>query len=328
MRLLRLDKDGELSLTSDLLDDIPPYAILSHTWGGDKEEVTFNDVENGRGQDKEGYKKIEFCGQQARKDKLEHFWVDTCCIDKTNHAELSEAMNSMFRWYRDAVKCYVYLPDVLALQSDTKQNSLAWEPNFRNSRWFKRGWTLQELLAPKSVEVFSRDGQLLGSKKSLDRLVHEITNIPIFALRGAPLTDFQVDERLRWRTGRSTKNIEDQAYCLLGIFGVFLPLIYGERENAVKRLKAEINRLQLEEKYNQSEPSKSAVPTHVHWVVTRAPNPLFTGRSDILHDLEHKVRDAAGSCWDQAQCRIVITGIGGQGKSEICLQLAHRLRQM
>ena len=119
MRLLKLDSPGKLSLTKDLLYDVPPYAILSHTWGADEDEVTFSDLEHGSGKSKTGgYAKLRFCGEQARKDGIEYFWVDTCCINKANHAELSEAITSMFRWYRDAVKCYVYLSDVSARKGD------------------------------------------------------------------------------------------------------------------------------------------------------------------------------------------------------------------
>lgn len=236
MRLLTLDNHGKLSLTEDLLNNIPPYAILSHTWGADRDEVTFDDLQNGLGKNKDGYTKIQFCGTQARKDKINYFWVDTCCINKANHSELSEAINSMFRWYHDAVRCYVYLPDVLAYNCDNdSQSQRTWEPAFRKSRWFTRGWTLQELLAPKSVEFFSREVQLLGDRKILEGLIHEITDIPITALQGGTLSGFSVDERLRWAANRDTKRKEDRAYCLLGIFNVFMLLIYGEEDYAFVR---------------------------------------------------------------------------------------------
>jgi hypothetical protein len=112
MRLLELKNNGELSLTKDLVYKIPPYAILSHTWGADNEEVTYKDMAEGTVKEKIGYRKIQFCGEQAARDNLQYFWVDTCCINKTNSTELSEAINSMFRWYQDAVICYVYLSDV------------------------------------------------------------------------------------------------------------------------------------------------------------------------------------------------------------------------
>ena len=234
MRLLKWDDDGEFSLTMPLVgDNVPPYAILSHTWGPDTEEVTFTDLANRTGKDKEGYRKIWFCAKQARYDGLQFFWVDTCCIDKSNNNELSEAINSMFRWYHDAARCYVYLSHL----SITAQS----ESDFRASRWFTRGWTLQELLAPTSVEFFTQEGQRIGDKRSLEQQIHEITGIAIPALRGVPLSQFEVDERFKWIETRQTTRDEDMAYCLLGIFDVFMPLIYGEgKENAIRRLRKEI----------------------------------------------------------------------------------------
>ena len=112
MRLLVDQGHGTLILVEYHDADIPEYVILSHTWGADGEEVTYNDLIKGTGKNKSGYKKIEFCRQQAVIDRLQHFWVDTCCIDKSSSTELSEAINSMFRWYAKASKCYVYLSDV------------------------------------------------------------------------------------------------------------------------------------------------------------------------------------------------------------------------
>src|SRR5438045_3918289 len=152
MRLLRLEDDGEFSLAECVGRNIPQYGILSHTWRADHEEVTFKDIMKGTGKSKAGYSKIRFCGKQAAEDGLQHFWVDTCCIDKSSSAELTEAINSMFRWYKDASKCYVYLSDVSA--GDGEQ--ITWESAFQESRWFTRGWTLQELIAPPSVEFFSK----------------------------------------------------------------------------------------------------------------------------------------------------------------------------
>ncbi|RYP52290.1 hypothetical protein DL768_002502 [Monosporascus sp. mg162] len=241
MRLLRIDGSGELSFTKDLVQDVPPYAILSHTWGPDEDEVTFNDLKDGSGKTKAGYNKIQFCGQQAQKDNLQYIWVDTCCIDKANYTELAEAITSMFRWYRDATKCYVFLSDVSTRKRQHGLTMPKWESAFRSSRWFTRGWTLQELLAPKSVNFFSREHDRLGDRNTLEQEIHETTGIPHAALRGAPLANFSTEERMRWAAKRDTKRREDKAYCLLGIFGVFIPLIYGEGDNAFNRLKDAIN---------------------------------------------------------------------------------------
>jgi hypothetical protein len=245
MRLLRCTNSGGYSLTKDLVGDdtIPPYAILSHTWGLDTEEVTFEDMTNGTGEKKPGYEKIRFCGEQARQDGLEHFWVDTCCIDKSNSVELQEAITSMFSWYQNAAKCYVYLSDVSTTKQEASDQSSegTWEPDFWVCRWFTRGWTLQELLAPASVEFFSREGKRLGDKRTLERQIHDITRIPVPALRGTPLSEFDIEERISWTRNRQTKRREDKAYSLLGLFNIHMPLIYGEGpESAFSRLQDEI----------------------------------------------------------------------------------------
>jgi hypothetical protein len=153
MRLLELKDNGEFSLTRDTVDNEQrPYAILSHTWGDDDEELNFKDLIEGSGKTKAGHKKILFCGEQAARDRLQFCWVDTCCIDKSNNTELTEAINSMFRWYRNAAKCYVYLSDITTNDYDqVDPSSQSWQSAFRKSRWFTRGWTLQELIAPPSV---------------------------------------------------------------------------------------------------------------------------------------------------------------------------------
>jgi hypothetical protein len=243
MRLLEWKSDGDFSLTKDLIHDIPPYAILSHTWGADTEEVTFKDLTDDTGKSKAGYNKIRFCGEQARCDDLQYIWVDTCCIDKSSSADLTEAINSMFRWYREAAKCYVYLSDVSKGNYDEHDHlsRSIWKSAFRGSRWFTRGWTLQELIAPTSVEFYSSEGMRLGDKRSMEQQIHEITSIPIRALRGNPLSDFSFEERLSWTIKRETTREEDKAYSLLGIFDIYMPLIYGEGgENAFKRLRTSI----------------------------------------------------------------------------------------
>jgi hypothetical protein len=169
MRLLEINSQGEFSLTYFISRYRTPYAILSHTWGA--EEVTFQDLRNGLGKIESGYNKILFCGEQARLDGLQYFWVDTCCIDKSSGVELSEAINSMFQWYQNASKCYAYLSDVSTTPPLNTLDKLRKQSVFDlllNSRWFTRGWTLPELLAPKSLEFFSKEGEKLGDKKSLD----------------------------------------------------------------------------------------------------------------------------------------------------------------
>jgi hypothetical protein len=233
MHFLKVGHNGELTLAENLNPPPSRYAILSHTWGRDDEEIPYDEMKNGLGATKVGYQKLRFCADRAGKDGIDYVWVDTCCINKANWTELAEAINSMYRWYRDAAKCYVYLSDV-SVQT--------WVSNFETSRWFRRGWTLQELLAPTLVEFYSHEGVYLGDKGSLELQIHRATSIPVAALRGNPLSDFAVSERKRWVARRNTKRIEDKAYCMLGIFGVFLPLIYGEGANAWKRLEEEIKK--------------------------------------------------------------------------------------
>lgn len=245
MRLLLYSETGEFSLTEHDDDRIPPYAILSHTWLKDTEEPTFEDLNNGTAEKKPGYEKIRFCAEQARRDGLQYFWVDTCCINKMNHTELSQAINSMFRWYRSATRCYVYLSDVPSPPSGTSDefNPQSWDSDFWKSKWFTRGWTLQELLAPRSIEFFSCEWTRLGDKSSLKSQIHKITDIPISALQGALFSQFSVDERILWIERRQTKLEEDKVYSLLGILDVKIPLFYGEGgANAFKRVREVIDK--------------------------------------------------------------------------------------
>jgi hypothetical protein len=247
MRLLQYSESDELSIHSFDDGDIPPYAILSHTWGADGDEVTFADLQTGNGKTKPGYKKILFCGKQAWQDGFKYFWVDTCCINKNDKAELAYAIRSMFCWYRNAASCYAYLSDVLKRKRKAcdKDNEFSWEPAFMLSKWFTRGWTLQELLAPAAVEFFSRGGERLGNKTSLQAMIREITGIPSEVLNGAPISKCSVNERLRWAEGRTTGRSEDRAYCLQGILDVELPPVYGEGEaGAFDRLKRELYKLE------------------------------------------------------------------------------------
>jgi len=247
MRLLQRSDTGEFSLTKKFACDeaIPPYAILSHTWGVDTEEVTFDDLMNGTGKNKPGYKKIRLCGEQARQDDLQYFWIDTCCIDKANKAELSLAINSMFRWYRNAARCYVYLSDVSSPSSSSSEsNPQQLEPHFGKSKWFTRGWTLQELLAPTSLEFFSQEWKRLGDRISLNQYINEATGIPDSALQGVLLSQFSDKDRFFWMEHRQTKVEEDKVYALLGIFDVSIHLNYGEgQKRALERLQKEIDRV-------------------------------------------------------------------------------------
>lgn len=163
------------------LSDLPCYAIFSHTWGAIEIEVSYLDVCRGVADKKEGYQKIEYTCDQAVLDGLQWIWVDTCCIDKSSSAELSEAINSMFDWYLHAMICYTYLADVPASVDTHRLDS-----EFARSRWFTRGWTLQELIAPSHLIFFSHDWVQLGDKSTLYETLSKITGIDVNILSGIP----------------------------------------------------------------------------------------------------------------------------------------------
>lgn len=236
---IRQDKmDPCLEFVEFIGDDVPPYAILSHTWARDSsQEVTFQDMKDGLGQNKPGYSKNKKCGEIAAEHEIEYFWVGTCCIDKSSSAELTEAINSMYRWYHNAEVCYAYLSDVHMKDTSAEAIDLA---IFGASLWFKRGWTLQELLAPSTVMFFSNEWHWIGSKSSLSAAFKDITSISASALGGAELESFSIAQRMSWAADRRTTRVEDIAYCLLGIFDVNMPLLYGGREKAFLRLQEEI----------------------------------------------------------------------------------------
>ncbi|KAH8595497.1 hypothetical protein B0O99DRAFT_544164 [Bisporella sp. PMI_857] len=316
MRLLEMKSPGEFSLIQVATHNTLPYAILSHTWTD--QEVTYQDLISGAGKSKSGYEKIKFCGEQATRDNLQYFWVDTCCIDKSNSAELSTAINSMFRWYQNAKKCYVYLTDVLALghNGDVQPSQSTWEAAFRDSRWFTRGWTLQELIAPAIVEFFSKEHTALGDKKSLEKPIHEITQIPIQALRGNCFSDFSIAERKGWAAQRQTTEEEDLVYCLLGLCEVSMPLIYGEgKAAALKRLQ-----MTVKEFFKDSSEPKDPEDNIVPFIVPFDRNPNFTGREMQLAEVEEK------SLVKGRTTKVAITGLGGVGKTQLVLELVYRIR--
>ena len=218
-------------------EQVPPYAILSHTWGRDQDEVSFRDITERSAERASANHwpiKLSGCCEQAAKDGLEYVWIDTCCIDKDNSVELGEAINSMFRWYREAKTCYVYLSDV------TDESHM--ESGFSGSRWFTRGWTLQELLAPRDVQFYNSTWKLLGNKTDTEilRPIEKVTGIPRLFLRGEALTNASIAQRMSWASGRTTKRKEDIAYCLLGIFDITMPMILGEGDRAFIRLQEKL----------------------------------------------------------------------------------------
>lgn len=199
----------------------PPYAILSHRWGDDDDEVSFQQwhEDHAKISHKPGYVKISKACEQARKDNLEYLWVDTCCIDKRSSAELSEAINSMFSFYAKAKVCYAYLQDVHG--SVDGNDTLA--AQLSQSTWFTRGWTLQELLAPKHLVFFTSAWGIIGTKVQFSDIISEVTRIPVEIFDGkedVSIHGFNVATRMSWIANRVTTRIEDIAYCMLGIFNI------------------------------------------------------------------------------------------------------------
>ncbi|KAI1132325.1 heterokaryon incompatibility protein-domain-containing protein [Nemania abortiva] len=215
------------------------YAILSHTWAeeGEVSFQEFHDVEARH--KKDGFKKIKAACEQARLRGLKWCWVDTCCIDKTSSAELSEAINSMFRWYKESAVCFAYLTDLLP--DPVKGRTSSFDQDLAQCTWFRRGWTLQELIAPRKLEFFDRDWNIRGTKAGLIKTLHTITGVSTRVLENSDrLRDTPAGTRMSWAADRQTKRAEDIAYCLLGIFDIHMPLIYGEGERAFTRLQEEI----------------------------------------------------------------------------------------
>ncbi|KAK1831436.1 HET-domain-containing protein [Podospora conica] len=228
---MRLINTSTLALREFWGDDTPRYAILSHTW--EEEEVTFQQFMQLPREELtklKGFEKIRRTCQLAQHSKIEWAWVDTCCIDKSSSAELTEAINSMFRWYAESAVCFAYLSDLQRID------------NLSRCRWFTRGWTLQELIAPRRLGFYNSTWQFQGEKSTLAPELSEITGISTHVLTNKFSVDIvSVAQRMSWAAARQTTRAEDLAYCLLGLFHVQIPLLYGEGgTKAFIRLQEEI----------------------------------------------------------------------------------------
>jgi heterokaryon incompatibility protein (HET) len=222
-------------------DNIEKYAILSHTWSkDDKDEVSFQDI-TGSLEDamqKAGFEKIRYCAEQAREDGYNWCWIDTCCIDKSSSAELTEAINSMYAWYKASGVCYAYLVDVNERRTENQREK--WNRLFASSHWFTRSWTLQELIAPSHLRFFGQRWIELGTREELLDTISGITRIQRDVLIEAAPEKASIAQRMCWASKRSAKRIEDKAYSLMGLFDVNMPLLYGEGTKAFRRLQEEI----------------------------------------------------------------------------------------
>jgi hypothetical protein len=224
----------------------PPYAALSHTWTDD--EVSFEDMKDLYAREsRKGWNKIKETCQRANSAGLRFAWIDTCCIDKNSSAELQENINSMFNIYAQAKVCFVYLADFKLPIEHRAHFSQSW-PDITGCRWFERGWTLQELIAPSTLHFFDQDWTFIGNRNDLSGQISRRTNIPWEVLMNRPwplsiqslLTSYPIAMRMSWASGRTTTRPEDMAHSLLGIFNINMPLLYGEGDRAFSRLQEEL----------------------------------------------------------------------------------------
>jgi len=234
---MRLLNTKSLRVKEFFESQLPEYAILSHTW--EDEEVLFadmadkDDTNHSQARKKAGFAKIMGACTLAACDGYDYIWIDTCCIDKSSSAELTEAINSMYRWYKSATICYAYLYDTHTTEG------------IGASKWLTRGWTLQELIAPRDVEFYSASWRFLGRKQdeNVKRLLSKASHIHESVLDGlVPPLIVRVAKIMFWASFRVTTRLEDEAYCLMGLFGVNMPLIYGEGRRAFYRLQVEITK--------------------------------------------------------------------------------------
>ena len=233
---MRLLNTSTIQLHEFFGSKIPFYAILSHRW--EESEISFKDVTKSRNLDAPGWAKVRASCALAKSRGKRWIWIDTCCIDRRSSAELSEAINSMFAWYKNSIECYAYLVDVLA-----EAGSEAFKKAFRSSEWFIRGWTLQELIAPRDVIFFNQAWTMIGTKYSLGQEISSITGIEADTWdpwKGS-ISSLSIARRMSWASRRVCTREEDMAYCLLGIFDINMPLLYGEGgSRAFRRLQLEI----------------------------------------------------------------------------------------
>ncbi|KAK4580400.1 hypothetical protein LTR86_000603 [Recurvomyces mirabilis] len=249
MRLLRIIQDG-YAFHGVLEPEKVTYAILSHRWYAEGKDVLFDDIANQHltsVASREGWKKLNYASAQAAKDGIQYFWVDTCCIDRRNSAELSEAINSMYYWYKSAKCCYAYLWDIDPTCPDLSERSIdTTQPGhhlqtFLDSDWFTRGWTLQEMIAPPEVRFYGEAWNFIGTAERLAVPIAGKTRVAVEVLKGlANVHRYSIAQRMSWAANRTTTRIEDRAYSLLGLLGISMPMLYGERHNAFIRLQEEI----------------------------------------------------------------------------------------
>ncbi|KAK5728214.1 hypothetical protein LTR17_012119 [Elasticomyces elasticus] len=310
---------------------VPPYVVASHRWQAGTEAM-IEDIELRRNTETKGYKKVEGFAKYIREHivGVDWLWIDTCCVTQHSTKEVDEAVRAMFRWYANAHVCLAYLSDVVEPHDKCQ---------FEASQWHRRGWTLQELLAPQAVIFLSRTWDVIGHKldkrctnlptldvgPSLVPAIAEVARIP-----GSVLYSYEqsrkltVEEKLTWTVGRDTTKGEDMYYSLLGIFGVDMRLSYGEgRVEAKARLLRKIAKSALPSESFTS----SAQPTQQPWLTHRRANPQYTGYAHVLDYLERCILLPDERQLDRRQVVVVLLGMGGVGKSEAVLHFVETNRK-
>jgi hypothetical protein len=245
---MRLLPTSNLTLHEFFNESVPSYGILSHTWE-ESGEISYQDILNLSPllKAKSGYTKIINCVRKMKELGHDYMWVDTCCIDKRSSAELSESINSMYQWYKNSEVRLAYMADVhcdasLDRSGVEKANYLEKYPNFQKIRCFTRGWTLQELIAPANVIFYDSEWEFIAKIQDISKVVERFTEILAPVLVFGITEYYCVAEKMKWASRRKTTRREDMAYCLLGIFNINMPLLYGEGNKAFERLQEEILR--------------------------------------------------------------------------------------
>ncbi len=278
---MRLINTTTLELSEFQEDGVPSYAILSHVWV-EGEEVSFQDFTDlsPLTTTKSGFHKIQRACEIALRDSIEWIWIDTNCIHKASSAELIEAINSMYNWYRSAEICYAYLYDVPELDTE-QEDPLRF---FRQSRWLRRGWTLQELIGPRRMVFYSQTWTIIGDRcQSLAEVISSVTGVEVALLRGLKdLHEVSIAKKMSWAATRQTSRVEDMAYCLLGIFDVNMPLLYGEGAKAFVRLQEEIIRTSNDHTIFCWTRNSSVAPD---WTSMLAPSPAAFLESGDYHPI-------------------------------------------
>lgn len=266
---MRLINTRSLELQLFVANRAPDYVILSHRWAS--EELLFEDITKGRvsnpnhpARKKQGFSKVEGACALAARDGYDWIWIDSCCIDKSSSAELQEAINSMWNYYARSNICYVYMIDVI-------DSEAGWDQRFRTSQWFTRGWTLQELIAPAYVEFYAKDWSRIGTKLERHKEIADITKIdPDVLVQVEAIDSFNAAQKFSWAAHRQVTREEDEAYSLLGLFNVNMPMLYGEgREKSFIRLQEEIYNTTVDHtlflfshsQYRDSQPLLADCPT-------------------------------------------------------------------